>query len=131
MQEHLPGTSANHPTRTLPRIQICNDDDGDQRLPVILYGRNHQLETFAIFDEGSSIALIDVEVAANLQLEGPQADLSVQWFGNQTTVERSQEVLLKIRGASNQYCHEIHNVRTINVLKLPTQSVDPDELKNL
>lgn len=118
-----------------PVINFVDNQKAEKRLlfrivPVVLYGQDRQLETFAILDEGSSISLIDADVAKYLNLEGPISNLSIQWFGSQTTVVRSEQVSLKIQGRSIPTSHEIHNVRTISDLKLPTQSVNTKALKS-
>jgi len=48
-------------------------------LPVPLNGENTLLDTHALFDEGSSVTLIDEELTRSLK--GESRHLNIRWFG--------------------------------------------------
>ncbi|XP_055714978.1 uncharacterized protein LOC129809187 [Phlebotomus papatasi] len=99
-------------------------------LPIILTGPKGSMETYAFLDDGSTVTMIDEEVAETLGLEGNVKSLSVRWTGNVTqNHENSRAVAVKIKGDYNG-AKEFHlkHVRTVPSLALPIQSVDVDEL---
>lgn len=95
-------------------------------VPVVLHGANHRsLETFALLDEGSSISMIEEGVANQLGLEGATSELNIQWFGSHSSSERSRKVSLGISGChENDLCFRLDNIRTIQHLTLPIQSLN-------
>lgn len=112
---------------------MCTCHDGVQEstllfrvMPIVLHANGRELRTYALFDEGSSVSLIDDSVADDLGLDGPATDLSMKWFGRHTTVLRSRKLTLGISGPTQQ--HYAMNVRTIRNLSLPTQSFDVEKL---
>lgn len=118
----------------ISKIYHCNKRYSEGSLffriiPVILKGPTRIIKTFALLDEGSSLSLIDADLANDLQLCGPSSNLNVQWFGSQSTNMISQSVNLGISGEQpNAESYNISNVRTIKRLTLPNQSVDRFEV---
>lgn len=96
-------------------------------VPVRLYGKEGTFfETFAFLDEGSSITLLDQEIADILEIDGPQENLCLKWTGDTTRTEtNSRRVAIKISGgAPGSKCFTISDVRTVSGLNLQTQSFD-------
>jgi len=83
----------------------CADPDGDHLLfrilPVTLYGRNKQVDIYAVLDEGSSVTLIDDDIIQSLNLKGKSRQLNVQWFGGKSAREHTTVVSLQISGTGN------------------------------
>lgn len=102
-------------------------------VPVVLYGRERSLNTYALLDEGSSLTMVDADVADQLQLEGPSTDLNVQWFGSLASrFESSRKVSVGISGATHtDQRFDMHNVRTVQNITLPTQTVDAASLQGM
>ena len=100
-------------------------------LPVTLYGPNDlEITIFALFDEGSSISLLDQSVADCLQLQGTPQPLCLRWTGEVVKAEeRSQIVTFDISGRGSTQKYRIHNVRTVERLALQPQSIDISKLK--
>jgi hypothetical protein len=93
-------------------------------LPVTLYGNGAKVETFAFLDEGSSVSLLDNDVAKKLNLKGPVSPLCLKWTkGVRKTENQSLKTSLKIAGASNNRIYNMKNVRTVENIELPEQSV--------
>lgn len=102
-------------------------------LPVVLNGRHRSIETYALLDEGASVTLIDEDMAAQLQLDGPTEEISLQWFGERSssTLSNSRRVDLSISGqqqGAEQF--DLTDVRTVRGLSLPMQSVNMAELSD-
>ncbi|XP_017470509.1 PREDICTED: uncharacterized protein LOC108362157 [Rhagoletis zephyria] len=67
-------------------------------LPAILSGPLGRISVYAMFDEGSSISLLEEKVANSLGLRGNAAPLTLQWYDDKKTTEKSRKVALAIKG---------------------------------
>ncbi|XP_062538136.1 uncharacterized protein LOC134206436 [Armigeres subalbatus] len=93
-------------------------------IPVTLYGEGTQVSTFAFLDEGSSLTLMNAEIARQLNIVGEVHPLCLTWTGNVKRREKeSQQVSLQISGYSNKKKFVLGDVRTVAGLALPTQSL--------
>ncbi|CAG7701925.1 unnamed protein product, partial [Allacma fusca] len=99
-------------------------------LPVILYGPNGQVKTYALQDDGSTITMLDSKLAKLLGAEGPVSPLCMQWTnGIDREESTSQKVKIKISAVNNgARVFSMYDVRTIEKLQLPRQTVDMSEL---
>ncbi|XP_017468636.1 PREDICTED: uncharacterized protein LOC108360729 [Rhagoletis zephyria] len=94
-------------------------------LPVTLYNNNKKLHTYAFFDDGSSLTLMDVELQEKLQVNGAPQPLCLKWTANTHRYEDDSQVLdLKISGADAKKRYVIKDVHTVRKLELPTQTLD-------
>ncbi|XP_073821841.1 uncharacterized protein [Musca autumnalis] len=92
-------------------------------VPIKLYGPSGYLKAYAMFDEGSSISLIDENTARLLGLKGKYSDLTLQWYGEKVVKEKSFRVSCQIEGTHDKAVrYELKNVHTVNELRLPVQS---------
>lgn len=95
-------------------------------VPVELFGNGGKsVQTYALLDEGSSVSMIDADIANELQLNGDEYDLDLQ-FANavRTTETKSLDVTLSIRGMQDGAQHYVmDSVRTSRKLLLPLQTV--------
>lgn len=99
-------------------------------LPVKLFAADRMVQSYALLDEGSSVTMMDRDIAQELKLSGPEQTLDLQWFGGRCATEMSQTVALRISGAGeNQRRYYLGNVRTVKHLNLPTQSIAMDEMR--
>lgn len=93
-------------------------------VPVELHGPDRSANTFALLDEGSSVTLIDSDLADELNLDGPTREMSLTWIGNHSTTTLTKSVALTINGVGgNRARYDMSDVRTVRGLSLPTQSV--------
>lgn len=97
-------------------------------MPITLHANGRHLNTFALFDEGSSVSLIDDSLADELGADGPLANLNMKWFGKQTTVLRSRKLTIGISGQARPEKQYAMNIRTIRNLSLPAQTMEPTTL---
>ncbi|XP_058464923.1 uncharacterized protein LOC131438730 [Malaya genurostris] len=98
-------------------------------IPVTLYGPKSSLKTFAFLDDGSSLTLMDKGIAKELGLSGEASSLCLNWTGDISRTEPNSERLsVEISGANSQTRYSMSNVRTVEGLKLPTQSLMYEDL---
>ena len=94
-------------------------------VPVVLKGPLGEVSVRALLDDGSTVSMIDGNLAAKLGLRGPTDPLSLKWVNAVTQKdENSQRVSLHIRGVSSDQWYEMSGVRTKHNLSLPAQTVD-------
>ncbi|XP_053687000.1 uncharacterized protein LOC128736541 [Sabethes cyaneus] len=92
-------------------------------VPVTLYGRTGEVNTYAFLDEGSSLTLMDSEIADQLRVSGTVQPLCLRWTGNTSRVEANSKVVtITIKGAGSQRRFQMLNVRTVPSLNLPSQT---------
>ncbi|XP_053686640.1 uncharacterized protein LOC128736183 [Sabethes cyaneus] len=98
-------------------------------MPVVLHDNNRCQSIFAFIDEGSSLTLLEEEVASQLGSSGHAEPLTLRWTGDVTREETaSQKIQLKIAGTGCSNKHNLVNVRTVRSLHLPAQSLRYREL---
>ncbi|XP_062703593.1 uncharacterized protein LOC134286045 [Aedes albopictus] len=102
-------------------------------LPVVLRNRDKTVQTYAFFDEGSELSLLDDGLAKLLELDGEISPLCLRWTGGKERNEdNSRIVSLEIGGIRNQTkMFNLNNVRTVQELLLPHQTIDMKELSQL
>lgn len=99
-----------------------------QIVPVTLYNGDRSIKTYAFLDPGSSLSLLEAEVAKELKLNGDLKPLQLSWTQDLTSDhDKSRSIQLKVRGASKKN-YMLKDVRTINNLKLPSQGLNYDDL---
>ncbi|XP_055584735.1 uncharacterized protein LOC129737599 [Uranotaenia lowii] len=99
-------------------------------IPVKLYKEERSIDTYAFVDEGSSLTMLDTELATKLGLSGHARPLCLKWTGNFTRTEAdSQRVSFEISGKNSTKRYPLRNVGTIHALDLPEQSLPIDMLK--
>lgn len=99
-----------------------------QIVPVTLKNKDQEMKTYAFLDAGSSVTLIEEEVANELGLEGRTNPLKLTWTQNVTRETESRQVQVSISGPSKRK-FTLKNVRTIDKLQLPMQSLDMRQMK--
>lgn len=102
-------------------------------LPVILYGNNRTIRTYAFLDEGSALTLLDQELAGKLQLDGRASSLCLRWTGGTERHEAESRICsLHIAGVKSESKKFLmSDVRTVKQLMLPQQTMDMNELSQI
>ncbi|XP_055923993.1 uncharacterized protein LOC129954238 [Eupeodes corollae] len=99
-------------------------------LPVTLYNNENQVHTYAFLDDGSSVSLIESKIAEELGLDGEKNPLCLNWTsGIQRSEEDSKVVNLQISGYKSTKIFPLLQVRTIDSLELPFQTMDFDDIQ--
>lgn len=98
--------------------------------PVVVTGEKGSRETFALFDEGATVTIIDEDLAKEIGAEGPTSRLHVKGIKDKPRTFKSREVNINVKakyGKSNGYDID---VRTMEDLDLTTQTI-PAEVMEL
>ncbi|XP_062538484.1 uncharacterized protein LOC134206775 [Armigeres subalbatus] len=90
--------------------------------PVVLYGRDKVLKTYAFLDDGSAFTLMDIQLAAELNLEGEREPICLRWTGDRQRYENnSMRVQLEISGtgqhAKKYNLREVHTVPNLGLFR--------------
>ncbi|XP_055591249.1 uncharacterized protein LOC129743288 [Uranotaenia lowii] len=95
-------------------------------IPVFLHGPAKTVKTYAFLDDGSSLTLIESELAAELGVTGKAEPLCLRWTGNKTRNEPdSQNLTLDISGTQvGHKRYRLPEVLTVSNLELFRQSLD-------
>ncbi|XP_055643306.1 uncharacterized protein LOC129779701 [Toxorhynchites rutilus septentrionalis] len=98
-------------------------------LPVRLFNKGRCIETLAFIDEGSSVTLLEKGIADVLQVEGTEKRLCLTWTSNVSREEEgSRQVEVEISGISGGKRYPLKDVRTVESLALPAQTLCYKEL---
>ncbi|GBP96586.1 hypothetical protein EVAR_87706_1 [Eumeta japonica] len=92
-------------------------------VPVELYGPEGSMKVHALLDEGSTVTLIDEQVANRIGAKGRRETLRVSSVGgNEITDEKSRVIRVKIKGLFSRNL-KLMTAQTIRNLKLAPQRV--------
>ncbi|XP_055848298.1 uncharacterized protein LOC129913548 [Episyrphus balteatus] len=100
-------------------------------VPVFLYGNGTKIKVFAFLDDGSSVTLMDEDLAKQLNVKGESRPLCLKWTGNTSRFERKSKLInLQISSTTaNAKKFPLANVHTVEKLCLPAQTLNSDELR--
>ncbi|XP_058817217.1 uncharacterized protein LOC131680521 [Topomyia yanbarensis] len=99
-------------------------------IPVILHGPTKSIKVFAFLDEGSSATLIEHELAEQLGAQGQTSPMCLTWTANMSRLEsKSQVVSLDVSGIGQQNRYHLSNIRTVEALNLPRQTLRFEQLQ--
>ncbi|XP_062702014.1 uncharacterized protein LOC134285397 [Aedes albopictus] len=99
-------------------------------IPVTLYYGTKSIDTLAFLDEGASATLIDETLADQLGVMGTKQQFTLDWTSGITRVEqKSRQMNLLISARNGLQKFSLNNVRTVDNLQLPLQSLDTNEVK--
>ena len=91
-------------------------------LPVRVSGPRGSINTFALLDEGSTISLIDENVARTIGARGPRTSITLRGICEREVVyKQSEKVAFAIEGAFGSV--DVNNAVTATRLGLPRQSL--------
>lgn len=99
-------------------------------IPVRIQGERNVITTFAFMDEGSSVSLMDHDLANDLGLQGIHSPLHLKWTGDKSRMEEdSQKISIKIINPNDERKSFPVDVRTVKALSLPKQTLNYTHLK--
>ncbi|XP_067633216.1 uncharacterized protein [Eurosta solidaginis] len=116
------------------RILNCRKDQVTSLfkvVPVTLSGPRGKMSVYAMFDEGSSVSLLEEDVATQLGLRGRVMPLTLQWYGDSQTTETARKMSLEIGEVNSRHTYSLKNVHTIKGLHLPKQSFEKSRFNHL
>ncbi|XP_045485548.1 uncharacterized protein LOC123689458 [Pieris rapae] len=99
-------------------------------LKVEIYGPTGRKKVLALLDEGSTVTLLDENVAASIGIKGPRETLNIETIGGgQMKNHDSMIVDIKVKGIRQCEKSILKRARTIKELKLTPQLIDKTRLK--
>lgn len=100
--------------------------------PVKLKGPKKEIDTYALFDEASTVTLLDEHIAAELELEGETDPLCIQWTDASVKYDQnSRRVNVQISAKKeNSKFFNLNGVRTVTNLSLPRQTINVEEISS-
>ncbi|XP_053968820.1 uncharacterized protein LOC128870244 [Anastrepha ludens] len=100
-------------------------------LPIVLYGRNKTISTYAFMDDGSTLTLIDQTLADELGEAGVPDPLCIHWTGDINRYEAdSQRLDLRISGnIQGAKIYSLRGVYTVSSLNMSSSTLIADQLK--
>ncbi|XP_055589164.1 uncharacterized protein LOC129741453 [Uranotaenia lowii] len=99
-------------------------------LPIILKANGKSAEIIAFLDDGSSSTMLEARVATELGISGEREPLWLSWTGNVTREEKlSQRISVTACGVGKTDSFKLNNVRTVDNLFLPKQTLDYASMK--
>lgn len=87
-----------------------------------LFGNNCQLDVFPLFDDGSSITMLDKEIAEKFGVRGTTTYLNAQSFRGSSAQMKATAFNIHFRGANKNKRHLHRNVYDVSNVKLPPPS---------
>lgn len=99
-------------------------------VPVTLYGNKTNISCLALLDEGSSVTLLDQEVADKLNVQGIGQPICMKWSGgNVKTIKNSRLFSIGISSIISSTKLSLNDVHTVPNLDLPYQGLMKDYIK--
>ncbi|XP_065085675.1 uncharacterized protein LOC135707720 [Ochlerotatus camptorhynchus] len=96
---------------------------------VTLYYEDRSVDAVAFLDEGSSLSLVEADLADHLGVKGVKQMLRLIWTANISRTERnSKRVNLRISAKGSSEKWPLRNAHTVIEMKLPVQSIRYSEL---
>ena len=100
-------------------------------VPVSVCGPKGSIDTYALLDEGSTVSLLDQDVALRIGTQGPTTAMEINTLKGRYTDTSSSSVNIQVRGQYSKKAHNLTNVRTMRSLKLMTQTISRAEIEHL
>ncbi|XP_017479935.1 PREDICTED: uncharacterized protein LOC108369353 isoform X2 [Rhagoletis zephyria] len=100
-------------------------------LPVNIYGPDGKREIIVMFDEGSSISIMEERLAKMIGAKGVLHPLTLQWYDNKVVTEKSYEINIEVRNCASNERFALRDVYTVNNLNLPEQSLSKEDFGHL
>lgn len=100
-------------------------------VPVVLSTSigGEEIETFALLDEGSTITIVDEEIAQQLNIDGPTDPMWVRGIsGTELKYQKSKRIDLKIRGKFENQSYDLRDARTVRNLNFTSQRVSRSDV---
>jgi Protein of unknown function (DUF1759)/Aspartyl protease len=98
-------------------------------LPVVKVSINNSIVAF-LLDTGSSISLIEKQIADELQIYGPECPVTLRWSGDQSRADASSRIIkVQAESLQNKSSHTLH-LHTFEDLNISKQNFDAEEMQS-
>ncbi|XP_047503791.1 uncharacterized protein LOC125048880 [Pieris napi] len=99
-------------------------------LKVEIYGPAGSKQVLALLDEGSTVTLLDENVASSIGIKGPREALNIETIGGGQMKNHDSMILdIELKGIKESEKSTLKRARTIKELKLTPQLVEKNQLK--
>ncbi|XP_037297647.1 LOW QUALITY PROTEIN: uncharacterized protein LOC115453172 [Manduca sexta] len=99
--------------------------------PVRIFGPRKAVDTFALLDDGSTVSLVDDDLAKSIGIDGPEEPLHICTYDGTTRNNAgSRRVSFKIRGQGENLRTQQIDAHTVNDLKLATQKISREAVRD-
>ncbi|CAH2218177.1 jg24405 [Pararge aegeria aegeria] len=99
-------------------------------VPVEIYGPTGSQKVLALLDEGSTVSLLDSQIAKSIGAKGTEEELVIESIGGKLIRKINSERLnICIRGVHQQEKKNLHRVRTIDEMNLAPQFIDKERIE--
>ena len=89
------------------------------------------MDIYALFDDGSSLTMLDKDVADEIGVRGANSSLNIQRFGGRSAFEPFMSFNVKVSGFYKKMHHLIKNVYSVSNLNLPIQSLTQKDIEKV
>ncbi|XP_036343669.1 uncharacterized protein LOC118752929, partial [Rhagoletis pomonella] len=96
-----------------------------------IYGPKGKREILAMFDEGSSISIMEEEVAKMIGAQVCLHPLTLQWYDNNVVTEQSHKIRIEVENCATKRKFLLKEVYTVKNLNLPEQSMAKENFHHL
>lgn len=98
--------------------------------PVTIRNDSKEMKIYALFDEASTVTLIDESLADEMNMKGSEVNLGLTWTNKDSRQQfKSLKVSFDIYGQDG-VLYKLNNVYTMQNLELPMQTVNAKRLKS-
>lgn len=123
---HIVGAKSQQPVNPELVASVNHSTDASKVLlkvcPIEIEGPRGRVSTYALLDEGSTVTLIDQNLAEYVGASGPVRDLHICSVNAQGVTHKSMEVEVRVLD-SDKECHVL-KARTMENLVLNSQTID-------
>ncbi|XP_036322336.1 uncharacterized protein LOC118736350 [Rhagoletis pomonella] len=127
---HKPMTGENvDGSTTVGAHQVESSNTLYRVVPITIYGNGISCDVFAFLDDGSGPTLIEKNVLQQLKVQGDKTDLCLRWTDGTVRVEKNSDMIdLEISTRGKGKKHMLRNVRSVEAIDLPAQTMNIAEL---
>ena len=98
--------------------------------PIRVFGPERFIDTFALFDEGSTATLIDKKLTRDIGVRGPRLKITLRGVTRaESTFSNCEKVCIQVQGAFEKYL--IKNAIAIADLKIPVQPLSEEIVRSV
>ncbi|XP_036347224.1 uncharacterized protein LOC118756578 [Rhagoletis pomonella] len=132
-QPVLKATQTNETAQPILNCRLTQSTCGQlfKMLPVNIYGPNGKREVLAMFDEGSSISIMEEKVAKQIGAKGKARPLTLQWYDDKVVTEQALKLNIEIENRLDMTKFLLKDVFTVKELNLPEQSLQKEDFEHL
>ncbi|CAH2101038.1 unnamed protein product [Euphydryas editha] len=95
-------------------------------IPVRISGPKKTIDTYALLDDGSTVTLIEENIASKIGAKGPKDPLNIETIDTKLATHSSRRVTFNIKGQEKEFKLQ---ARTIKKMKISPQSINKEQVR--